>query len=96
VDAVGLWDLDEPEVLRWTLVRGEASCQWSCMSPTMRNVEVHGESVMSHIEAKESNWAWHGFTCASAVTRDVDRGGANHVRSGAVDVPQRVVQQGES
>jgi hypothetical protein len=62
----------------------------------MRNVEVHGESVMSHIEAKESNWAWHGFTCASAVTRDVDRGRANHVRSGAVDVQQRVVQQGES
>ncbi len=48
VDAVGLWDLDEPEVLRWALVRGEASCQWSCMWPTMRDVDVHGESVRTY------------------------------------------------
>jgi hypothetical protein len=44
----------------------------------MRNVDVHEESVLTHIEAKESNWAWLGFTCASTVTRDVDLGGANH------------------
>jgi hypothetical protein len=48
------------------------------MSPTTRNVDVHGESVLTHIEAKESKWAWRGFTGASTVTRDVDGGDANH------------------
>jgi hypothetical protein len=78
VDAVGLWDLDGLEALRWALFRGEASCSWACMSPTMRNVDVHGEFLLTHIEAKESKWAWLGFTCASTFTRDVNRSGANH------------------
>jgi hypothetical protein len=78
VDAVGLWDLDGLEAVRWALGRGEARCEWPSMSPTMRNVYVHEESVLTHIEAKESKWTWLGFTCASRVTRDVDLGGANH------------------
>jgi hypothetical protein len=76
-DAVGLWDLDGPEALRWALGRGEASCQRPCMSPTMGDVVAHGEFVLPHMEGKEGKWAWLCFTCANTVTRDVDRG-VNH------------------
>jgi hypothetical protein len=61
-DAVGLWDLDVPGLLRRPLGRDEASCHWPCMSLTMRNFDVDGEGVFTYIACKQRKWAWSGIT----------------------------------
>jgi hypothetical protein len=95
VDAVRLWDLDRLEVLRWALGRSQGSCEWPCMSPPMRDFDVHGESVLIDIAASKANGHGSALGGRARLQETVIEAVRIMVRSGAVDGTLRRVRQRE-